>query len=158
MTEEIIVILADPSRLWFLSTQLHARGRRRSARALKAYIFLVFHAVLPPEARLKEPVRLGHFGLGVVVHPNVTIGGDVTIWHRVTLSVSDSVSSNSRLLIGDNVMFGAGSSVVSREHRGLRICSDVAVGANAVVSRDIAESGSYGGIPAVLLKAASSRS
>ena len=146
-----MILFLDPSRLWFLSTRLHRRGYHRAARLIKAYNFAVFHAVLPPEAVLAKPVRLGHFGLGVVVHPNVSIGRNVTIWHSVTLSVSDSLSSRSRILIGDNVMLGAGSAVVSRERSSLTICSDVAIGANAVVSRNIDSPGSYAGIPAARL-------
>ncbi|WP_156463605.1 serine acetyltransferase [Curtobacterium sp. Leaf183] len=144
-------LLADPSALWYLSTRLHARGHRRLARLIKGYNYLVFHAVLPPEARLAAPVVLGHLGLGVVVHPNVSLGKGVRLWHGVTLSVTDSLNSSSRLTIGDNVTFGAGCAVVSREREGLTICSDVAIGANAVVTRDISEKGNYGGVPAVKL-------
>lgn len=142
------MLLASPSALWLLSTKLHRTGRKRAARLIKAYNYFVFRAVLPPEAQLEGPVALGHLGLGVVVHPNISIGHNVRIWHGVTLSVSDAIGSSSRLVIADNVVFGAGSVVVSREGLGLSICADVSVGANAVVTRDIVRPGSYGGVPA----------
>jgi len=145
------VLLSDPSALWYLSTRLHRKGYRRLARLIKGYNYVVFRAILPPEAKLSAPVKLGHQGLSIVVHPNVSIGSEVFLWHGVTLSVSDKVGSPSRLSVGDNVTFGAGSVVVTREFEGLSICANVFVGANAVVTRDIVEPGAYGGAPAVLL-------
>lgn len=144
-------MLTDPSKLWFLSTRLHKRGWRRLARFIKAYNYLAFRAILPPEANLAEPVRLGHFGLNVVVHPNVAIGRRVHLWHNVTISASDSPGTATRVSIGDDVTIGAGAAIVSRERQSLHICSDVAIGANCVVTRDLLTPGSYGGVPAVAL-------
>lgn len=144
------MILADPGRLWFLSTRLHVRGWRRTARLLKAYNFLVFHAVLPPEARLVEPVTLGHFGLNIVVHPNVSIGKRVHIWHGVTIAVSDSPGSSSRVTLDSDITIGTGAVIVSREKQSMHICSGVKIGANSVVSRSIAIPGTYLGRPAEL--------
>lgn len=145
------MILADPSRLWFLSTKWHRNGRRRLARLVKAYNYLVFRAILPPEANLKEPVRLGHFGLNVVIHPNVTFGRRIHLWHGVTISASDSPGAAARVTLGDDITIGAGAAVVSREQESLDICSGVAIGANAVVTRDIHVPGAYGGVPAIAL-------
>lgn len=141
------MFLTDPSRVWFASTKLHAKGRKRLARLLKLYNYLVFKAVLAPEANLLEPVILGHYGLGIVVHPNVTFGRNVRIWHSVTLSVTDSPGTKTRLEVGDNVEFGAGSVVVTRYKESCSICSDVRIGANSVVTRDILHPGSYAGSP-----------
>lgn len=145
------MILADPSRLWFLSTQWHRNGHYRLARLVKAYNYLVFRAILPPEATLAEPVRLGHFALNVVVHPNVTFGRQVHLWHGVTISASDTPGASARVTLGDDITIGAGAAVVSRERQSLDICSGVAIGANAVVTRDICVPGVYGGVPAVPL-------
>lgn len=142
------MLLGDPSRLWLLSTRWHKRGWLRRARAVKLYNFVLFKAVLPPEADLKGLVRLGHFGVGVVVHPNVSIGDDVLIWHGVTLSVGDSPGSSTRLVIGDRVTLGAGAAVIGRERRNLVIASDIKVGANAVVVSDCERPGTYVGVPA----------
>jgi serine O-acetyltransferase len=146
------MIIADPSALWYLSTQLHKKGHKRLARLIKAYNFVVFRAILPPEASLVAPVKLGHFGFGVVIHPNVSIGREVKLWHGVTLSVSDAIGGPTLLRIGDDVELGAGSVVVTRERADLHICDHVRVGANAVVTRSLTSAGSYGGVPAILLE------
>lgn len=138
----------DPARLWLLSTRLYQRGARRRARMIKAYIFLIFRAALPPEAKLADKPSLGHWAMNIVVHPNVSIGREVMIWHGVTLSVSDSPGAPSRLTIGDRVRIGAGAVVITPHHESLTICDDVSIGANAVVSRSITEPGTYVGAPA----------
>jgi serine acetyltransferase len=145
------MLLRDPSRLWFLSTRLYKKGWTRCARAIKAYNYFVFRAILPPEAELLEPVRLGHFGLNIVIHPNVSIGRRVHLWHSVTISASDSPGSATRVIIGDDVSIGAGAAIISRERQSLRICSSVVLGANCVVTRDLIAPGSYGGVPAMKL-------
>ncbi|QSR16204.1 oligosaccharide flippase family protein [Novosphingobium sp. KA1] len=146
------IMLFDPPRLWLLSTKLYQNGKPRSARIIKAYLFFIFRAVLPPEAVLRGKPELGHWAMNIVVHPNVTIGEDVMIWHGVTLSVSDSPQAPSRLVIGDRVVIGAGTVIVTPFHSGLTICNDVKIGANSVVSRSITEPGTYVGAPAKLVR------
>ena len=141
----------SPSQLWFLSTRLHRRGLRRTARLMKLLNYVLYRAVLPPEAELVEPVRFGHAALGVVVHPYVSIGRRVTIWHRVTLSVSDRPGSGTRLFIGDDVEIGAGAAVVTRLGESMRIVNGVRVGANATLTRSALHPGSYVGVPARLV-------
>ena len=141
----------SPVLLWRASIFCHQHGARLFARMLKGVNFLLFRAVLPPEVRLGNRVALGHYGLNVVVHPNVDIGDDVRLWHNVTIAVSDSPGSATRITIGDRVTIGAGAVIVSRERSPLNIASDINVGANAVVARSLGESGTYVGIPARLV-------
>jgi serine O-acetyltransferase len=137
-----------PELIWAASRKFHSRGSNIRARISKALVFLLFRAVLPPEAIVGSRLRLGHWGMNVVVHPSVTIGSDVTIWHGVTIAVSDKIESSSRIIIGDRVSIGAGAVIVSRTGEGLVVCDDVTIGANAVVTRDIKLAGTYVGIPA----------
>jgi serine acetyltransferase len=145
------MLLSDPARLWQLSARLWQQGKRRRARLIKGYNFLVFRAVLPPEAILEGSVWLGHYGMNIVVHPNVTIGHEVMLWHGITLSVSATPGSDTRLVIGDRVMIGTGSVIITPHKSSMQICDDVAIGANSVVSHSIDRPGSYGGIPARLI-------
>ena len=48
--------------------------------------FLVYKAILPCEAVVGAGLTLDHYGLGIVIHPNVTIGDRVRIYHGVTLA------------------------------------------------------------------------
>lgn len=146
-----MVIVFDPSRLWYLSTRLHRAGWHVLARAIKLYNFIIFRAILPPEAELASPVKLGHYAMNIVIHPNTTIGNGVMIWHNVTLSVSDSPGSSSRLTVGDDVTLGTGAVIVTPLRSGIVICDAVTIGANSVVTRSISERGTYAGAPAVLV-------
>jgi serine acetyltransferase len=136
-----------PGRLWRLSTRLHAAGHRWSASIVKGVIFLLCRALLAPEARIGERLRLGHWGLGVVVHPNVSIGDDVFLYHGVTLGTDVPLADPRRMVIGDRVVVGAGAVVLGP----VTIGDDVVVGANAVVSRDVPSGVVVAGNPAVIV-------
>ena len=74
------------ARMWRLSTRLHRRGWKRLASVVKVVNFLLFRALLPPQAILGADLKLKHYGLGVVIHPNTELGDRVTIYHRVTIA------------------------------------------------------------------------
>lgn len=113
---------------------------------------MAFRAILPPEALLSGTPSLGHFAMNVVVHPNVTLGRDVRIWHGVTLSVSDTPGASARLTIGNRVEVGTGAVILTPLRDSLSICDDVKIGANSVVTRTIVIPGTYAGAPAILVK------
>jgi serine O-acetyltransferase len=127
-----------PQRIWVLSARLHARGWCRTARALKAINFVAFRAVLPPEAQIGVDVQFGHQALGVVIHPNVTIGDRVHIWQGATLASDARLRSiDCRIVVGDDVEIGTGAVLLNREGRTLTIGAGARIGANAVVTRDV---------------------
>ncbi|WP_237740667.1 DapH/DapD/GlmU-related protein [Crystallibacter crystallopoietes] len=66
----------------------------------------------------------------------------------MTIAVSDSPGADSRVYIGDNVVIGTNSVVITREKEGLTISNDVRIGAGSVVTRSITAPGSYAGSPA----------
>jgi|HubBroStandDraft_6_1064221.scaffolds.fasta_scaffold184422_2 serine O-acetyltransferase len=139
-------------RLWQLSCKLHRQGMRRSARLIKAINFVVFHCVLPPEAVLGRGVTLGHFGLGIVVHANTTLGDHVHLWHHVTLAVTAAVGSPARLTIEQNVVIGAGTVVVTPRDTSLRIGAFSVIGANSVVTHDVPSNVVVMGAPARVIR------
>lgn len=145
------MLIFDPARLWLLSSRMWQCGKRRRARLIKAYIFIAFRAALPPEAMLAGAPRLGHWAMNIVVHPNVTVGRDVMIWHNVTLSVSDSPGTSSRLTIGNSVEIGTGAVIITPLRGSLTVCDNVVIGANSVVTNSIIEAGTYVGAPAKLV-------
>lgn len=134
----------DPVRLWRLSARLHERGHRRAARAVKALVFLVFHAVLPPELVAGRNLILGHFGLGVVIHPNTILGDDVYLHHAVTLATDIPPSDPRRMVIEDRVTIGTGATLLGP----IRVGRDAVVGAGAVVTRDVPPGVVVAGSPA----------
>jgi serine O-acetyltransferase len=142
------VIRPTPVRLWWWSTRLHQRGVPVLPRVLKLVNFVVFHAVLPPEAHIHPDLRLEHYGLGIVIHPNTSIGRRVQIWHNVTLAAETTVGSPHRITLEDGVMIGAGAQVIARVNQPLTIGRDAAVGAGAVVTKSVRPGVTVVGVPA----------
>jgi serine O-acetyltransferase len=138
----------NPSLLWWLSCQAYQKKIFFVARLLKAINFLVFHAIFPYEAEIEKDIQLGHHGLGIVVHPNVKIGHNVTIYHHVTLATETWVGSEHKIVIGNNVMIGAGAVILGRGNQSLTIGDDAKIGANAVVTGDVLPGQTVVGIPA----------
>ncbi|CEK15935.1 serine acetyltransferase [Chthonomonas calidirosea] len=122
------------------------------ARLLKALNFLLYKAVLPYEAEISPDIELCHYGIGVVIHPNVKIGRRVKIFHEVTLAMSTWIGSPYYIEIGDDVMIGAGAKIIAKPDRGLRIGNGAQIGANAVVTQDVADGETVVGVPARPLK------
>jgi serine O-acetyltransferase len=83
-----------------------------------------------------------HYGT-IVVHGGAKIGRNCRLQEGVTIGASGG--SHEAAVIGDNCYLGSGAKVIGA----VRIADDVAVGANAVVTRDITEAGTtWAGAPA----------
>ena len=88
-------------------------------------------------------LSIAHLG-GIFINSEVKIGKNLRIQTGVVIGGSQS-SPDKFPVLGDNVYLGAGAKVLGDVH----IASDVAIGANAVVVRDITEAGTtHAGIPA----------
>ena len=129
---------------------MHRRGLRRPAKAVKALNFLLYKCLLPPEpeAEVGVGLYLPHYALAVVVHPNVTIGRRVTIYHHVTIAGETWIGSPHRVVIEDDVVIGVGAVILPRVNCGLRIGRGARVGAGAVVTGDVAAGDVVVGVPA----------
>jgi serine O-acetyltransferase len=82
--------------------------------------------------------------VGVVINTNVRAGRNLVIYHGVTLGEERHKSPT----LGDNVYIGAGAKVIG----GVRIGSDVRIGANAVVTKDVPDGATVVGIPARIVR------
>lgn len=97
-------------------------------------------------------LSLPHYGT-IVVHGNVRAGKNCRLQEGVTIGATNG--SHEAAVIGNNCYFGSGAKVIGA----VRIADDVAVGANAVVTRDIAEPGTtWAGTPARKISDRDSRS
>lgn len=89
-----------------------------------------------------EGLSIPHYGT-IVVHGNAKVGRNCRLQEGVTIGATNG--SHEAATIGDNCYFGSGAKVIGA----VTIADDVAVGANAVVTKDITEPGtSWAGIPA----------
>lgn len=86
---------------------------------------------------------IGHWG-GIVVHPDVRIGRNCNINHDVTIGMAYGGQHPGCPVVGDNVYLGPGSRVIG----GITLGNDVAIGANAVVTKSVPDTGVAVGVPA----------
>ena len=138
----------NPSFVWWLSCQAYQHQWVYIARFLKTINFVLFHTVLPYRAEIQQDVNLKHYGIGIVIHPNVSIGYRVTIHQNVTLAAETWIGSPHRIVIEDDVMIGAGAVVIGHGDRTLTIRKGAKVGANAVVTHDVLPNTTVVGVPA----------
>ncbi|HLV81563.1 MAG TPA: hypothetical protein VKT32_14850 [Chthonomonadaceae bacterium] len=137
-----------PVTFWWWSCQAYRRRLGWVAKLLKLVNFVLFKAILPYQAVIERDIQLEHYGLGVVIHPNVTIGHRVRIFHHVTVAAQTWIGSEYRVTIGDDVLIGAGATVLSKTDTNLTIGAGARIGAGAVVTQDVAPGQTVIGIPA----------
>ncbi len=101
----------------------------------------VIGAELPHEVWAGPGVKLEHAGRGVIMHPSVSIGKNLTLYHQVTIGVRDGRPAAT---LGDRVFLGAGAKVLGP----VQIADGTRVGANAVLLTDTEAEYTYAGVPA----------
>ncbi|RYY61958.1 MAG: sugar O-acyltransferase, partial [Comamonadaceae bacterium] len=116
-----------------LATVVHPQASVSGAGTLAAGCFVAAQAVVAPGARVGWCGIVNH---GAVVDHDVQVG-DYT--HVAPLS---ALGGGAKL--GDRALLGSGSVVLP----GRRVGNDCVVGAGAVVRSDLAEAGTYAGVPA----------
>ena len=140
--------IRTPEWLWAASRKLHVSGYRRIGRLVKIINFLVHRALLPAEAVVGKNITLEHYALGIVIHPNVTLGSDCRIYHHVTIAGEMPLDSTERVVIGDRVTIGVNAVILPRGYQGLTIGNDAIIGAGAVVTHDVPARAVMVGVPA----------
>ena len=106
-----------------------------------------FGISVPPETTIGPGFYIGHYG-GIVVHPEVRIGTNFNLSHDVTIGLSSRGERFGCPTIGDNVYIGPGAKLFGR----ITIGDGAAVGANAVVTKDVPANTVAVGIPARALE------
>lgn len=137
-----------PEALWSLSRRFYQRGWSLPARFAKTVNWFVHKCLLPAEAVVGIDVVLEHYALGIVMHPQVTIGDHCRIYHHVTLASESAIGSEHRIILGDHVVIGAHSIVVARSNKTLRIGNGSILGAGSVLTSDIPPGEIWAGNPA----------
>ncbi len=90
----------------------------------------------------EEGLAIPHYGM-LGVHANARIGKNCRLLEGVVIMADGG--SHESAVVGDNCFFGIGAKVVGA----VRIADDVAIGAGAVVTKDILEPGTtWAGVPA----------
>jgi serine O-acetyltransferase len=119
---------------------------RPLARLVKRHLSYKYGISIPASTQIGPGFYIGHFG-GIVVSKASTIGSNCNISQGVTLGQANRGQRAGAPSIGDNVYIGPGAKVVGRVHVG----SNVAIGANAVVTSDVPDNAVVAGVPAKVL-------
>lgn len=105
------------------------------------------YGIAIPEYTVIGPgLFINRFG-GIYVSGDCIIGSNVNFTHGVLLGITNRGPLMGSPIVGDRVFLGAGAKIIGR----IRIGNDAAVGANAVVTKDVPDSAVVGGIPAKVL-------
>jgi serine O-acetyltransferase len=131
------------------------RGWRLTARALSQFNRFVTGIEIHPAARIGKRFFIDH-GMGVVIGETAKIGDEVTLYHDVTLGgVAPSVDSESQRdrkrhpTLEDRVIVGSGAQILGP----ITVGECARVGANAVITKDVADGVTVVGIPGRVVQA-----
>jgi len=101
---------------------------------------------IPEYMEIGPGLFLNRFG-GFYFHGDTVLGSNVNITHGVVLGYMNRGGRRGAPVIGDRTFLGSGAKVIG----GIQVGAEAAIGANAVVTKDVPERGVVGGIPAKLL-------
>jgi len=125
-------------RMWTSNPLLKLPARLLS-QAVRALTGIEIH----PGAQLGRRLFIDH-GMGVVIGETAEVGEDVVLFHGTTLGGVSMSKGKRHPTVGDRVVIGAGAKVLGP----VRVGSDVKVGANAVVVKDVPDGEVAVGVPA----------
>ena len=97
-------------------------------------------------AKIGKGFYIGHYGT-IVVSGKAVIGENVNISHGVTIGASNRGVNKGVPTIGNFVYIGPGAKIFGN----IKIGNNVAIGANAVVTKDVPDNACVGGIPANII-------
>lgn len=101
---------------------------------------------LPKETRIGKGLYIGHFG-GIIINRRTVMGDYATLNQGVTIGISGRGEKRGCPVLGDRVFMGSGAKILGKSTIG----NNVAIGANAVVTKDLPDNAVAGGIPAKVL-------
>ncbi|WP_022916761.1 serine O-acetyltransferase EpsC [Ruania albidiflava] len=115
---------------------------RLPARVLSQLARAVTGVEIHPGAVLGRRFFVDH-GMGVVIGETAEVGDDVLMFHGSTLGGRSMSRGKRHPTVGDRVVIGAGAKVLGP----ITIGSDVQIGANAVVVKDVPDGAVVVGVP-----------
>lgn len=127
--------------LYKLAKECYEDGLVDGANFIKSFILFKCNSYIPYTAEIGEGTKLGYGGIGVVIHWKSKIGKNCKISQNVTIGSRGPLPE-----IGDNVFIGPGTKCI-----GGKIGSNVIIGANSVVTKEIPDNCVVAGVPAKII-------
>ncbi len=121
------------------------------ARLMHRRLRFQFGISIPYTTRIGAGLYIGHWG-GIVVNEAAVIGCNCNISHGVTIGQLNRGARKGVPSIGDAVYIGPGAAIIGA----VTVGSGCAIGANAVVSRDLCYNAVAVGVPAKIVSLAGS--
>lgn len=142
---ENAIVYSGLHAIWMhrISHALWTRNIKGPARILAQFTRFLTGVEIHPGATIGRRFFIDH-GMGIVIGETAEIGDGVMLYHGVTLGGQVLTQTKRHPTIGDNVTIGAGAKVLGP----ITIGEGSAVGANAVVTKDVPPNCIAIGIPA----------
>lgn len=115
------------------------------ARLMSQLVRTLTGVEIHPGARIGRRFFIDHAN-GVVIGETSEVGDDVMLYHQVTLGGTSMAQTKRHPTIGNHVLVGAGAKILGP----VVVGDNSAVGANAVVVKDVPADSSAVGIPATV--------
>lgn len=106
------------------------------------------HIEIHPGAKIGQRLVIDH-GCGLVIGETAILGDDCVLYHGVTLGGVSQEKKQRHPLVGNRVLVGAGAKLLGP----ITVGDGAKVGANSVVTKNIAPGATMVGIPAREIKA-----
>ena len=128
---------------------------RHSALLYPLYLIAHFHLKrlsyksgiqIPYFTEIGPGFYIGHFGT-IVINGEAKLGKNVNISPGVNIGMANRGANKGVPVFGNEVYIGPGAKIIGR----INIGNNVAIGANAVVTKDIPDNACVGGVPAKVL-------
>lgn len=110
------------------------------------FVRITENAQIPAKCRIGAGLKLPHGANGIIIHPDVIIGDNVTIYHQVTIGINDLSLNATPPTVGNNVFIGSGARIIGN----IKVSNDAKIGANCVVLNSIPPNTTAVGVPALL--------
>lgn len=101
---------------------------------------------LPSRAQIGKGIYIAHFG-GIFINEHVKIGDYCTLSQNITIGIAGRGDKRGCPTLGDRVYLAPGSRVIGS----ITIGNEVAIGANAVVTKDLPDKAVAVGVPAKVI-------
>ena len=128
--------------IYRIAHRLWVRRWRLTARALSHFARWITGIEIHPGAEIGKRFFIDH-GMGVVVGETARVGGDVTLYHGVTLGGTTWKRERRHPSLGSDVVVGAGAKILGP----IQVGSGSRIGSNAVVIKDVPDNAVVVGVP-----------
>ncbi len=131
--------------LYRLAHKLWRQQHQISAQFISMFARLWTGIEIHPGATIGRRLFIDH-GMGVVIGETAIVGDDCLIYHQVTLGGRSRRQAKRHPTVGNRVLIGAGAKVIGD----IEIGDDAKIGANALVTTDVAPGSVVVGVPSTV--------